>query len=187
MSAQELPDNVLWPALQAAYAELGREKAIQAFRRALSAYAPPQVARLKGVVEREHDEARQELATLRAHTDKLEAMLTVAGEKGPVKLWQPFEVNLKKDQGWRLCEFRPGYEFIREYLVGSDSYSGFFWPKPRRCPPVRQLKSGEVLARWRYPLAPCNTVFVTTDEPCSINDLPETVRDLAVEVIGEAE
>ncbi|MCK6442313.1 hypothetical protein [Elstera cyanobacteriorum] len=40
MDAQELPDDVLWPALQAAYAELVREKAIQAFRRAISAYAP---------------------------------------------------------------------------------------------------------------------------------------------------
>jgi hypothetical protein len=37
----ELTDEALWDALQASYAELGREKAIQAFRSSLSAYAPP--------------------------------------------------------------------------------------------------------------------------------------------------
>jgi hypothetical protein len=37
----ELTDDALWPALQASYAELGREKAIQAFRASLPAYAPP--------------------------------------------------------------------------------------------------------------------------------------------------
>jgi hypothetical protein len=99
------------------------------------------------------------------HAAALEALLTVDGVGGQkVKLWLPFE----------RCGIGPIH--YRGWEAGTVYFSDVY--KYRQTPAPEPEKR----VRWSYPVSPHSNVFVTTDGPCLLSDLPEEVRGVAREV-----
>jgi hypothetical protein len=126
------------------------------------------------------DEAFKALVALRTHTDALEALLTVPGADGPVKLWLPFERSLEGAY-WESATLALGYS-LRGVPQGCLDRAAMRRVKLRQTPaPEAELK------RWRVKLAVTDQhdnagwTVITTDS------MTRGLAEKIGEVIGEAE
>jgi hypothetical protein len=157
--------------------------------------AVAEVARLKGdmeQVEAQLDHAnvelgltREALAQAQTQAASLEALLTVPGKDGPVKLWLPF--NILKGHFWKNAHIVPAFTFgtgETECVFVYGNFPDFSRVNVRE---IRQTPAPEQPVRWSYPVSPNSNVFVTTNDPCLLSDLPEAVRGTAWEVRDDGE